>query len=187
MTYICLFSSGIIGSLDTTYMTWLACSAGIFIRCTNGFNSESAMLKLPKRGGNGAGQGEGGGGGEKEEKTPAQKYCENEKHPLISIFFLPFPSLLSFFRPHTYPKGYYFYSPQSTSVITTKMAAWSQRYIHEQAFAYPKYTCTAGYDMIWRKTLILLSWTSTNSHLSTMAISLQRPLFWQTVHTLTLV
>ena len=40
------------------------------------------MLKLPKRGGNGAGQGEGGGGGEKEEKTPAQKYCENEKHPL---------------------------------------------------------------------------------------------------------
>ena len=49
------------------------------------------MLKLPKRGGNGAGQGEGGGGGEKEEKTPAQKHCENEKHPLISIFFSPSP------------------------------------------------------------------------------------------------
>ena len=28
----------------------------------NGFNRESAMLKLPKRGGNGASQGEGGGG-----------------------------------------------------------------------------------------------------------------------------
>ena len=82
------------------------------------------MLKLPKRGGNGASQGEGGGGGEKEEKTPARKHCENEKHPLISIF-LPSPSPLSFFHPHTYPKGYYFYSPQSTSVITSKMAASS--------------------------------------------------------------
>ena len=50
----------------------------------NGFNRESAMLKLPKRGGNGASQGEGGGGGEKEEKTPARKHCENDKHPLIS-------------------------------------------------------------------------------------------------------
>ena len=42
------------------------------------------MLKLPKRGGNGASQGDGGGGGEKEEKTPARKHCENDKHPLIS-------------------------------------------------------------------------------------------------------
>ena len=41
----------------------------------NGFNHKSAMLKLPKRGGNGASQGEGGGGGEKEE-----------------YFFLPSPS-----------------------------------------------------------------------------------------------
>ena len=67
------------------------------------------MLKLPKRGGNGASQGEGGGGGEKEEKT----------------FFLPFPSPLFFFCPHTYRKGYYFYSPQSSSVIESKMAASS--------------------------------------------------------------
>ena len=50
----------------------------------NGFNRGSAMLKLPKRGGNGASQEEGGGGGEKEEKTPARKHCENDKHPLIS-------------------------------------------------------------------------------------------------------
>ena len=77
--------------------------------CANGFNRESAMLKLPKRGGNGASQGEGGGGGEKEEKT----------------FFLPSPSPLFFFCPHTYRKGYYFYSPQSSSVIESKMAASS--------------------------------------------------------------
>ena len=76
----------------------------------NGFNRESAMLKLPKRGRNGASQGEGGGGGEKEEKT---------------IFFLPSPSPLFFFCPHTYRKGYYFYSPQSSSVIESKMAASS--------------------------------------------------------------
>ena len=31
-------------------------------KCANGFNRESAMLKLPKRGENGASQGEGGGG-----------------------------------------------------------------------------------------------------------------------------
>ena len=36
---------------------------------------------------------------------------------------LPLP--LSFFRPHTYPKGYYFYSPQSSSVIKSRMAASS--------------------------------------------------------------
>ena len=76
----------------------------------NGFNRESAMLKLPKRGGNGASQGEGGRSGEKEEKTP--------------IFSpLPLPPLLFCF--HTYRKGYYFYSPQSSSVIESKMAASS--------------------------------------------------------------
>ena len=39
------------------------------------------------------------------------------------IFFLPSPSPLSFFRPRTYRKGYYFYSPQSSTVIKSKMAA----------------------------------------------------------------
>ena len=47
------------------------------------------------------------GGGEREEK----------------IFFIPSPSSLSFFRPRTYRKGYYFYSPQSSTVIKSKMAA----------------------------------------------------------------
>ena len=46
--------------------------------------------------------------------------------PLISgrrIFFLPSPFPFSFFRPQTYRKGYYFYSPQSSNVIKSKMAA----------------------------------------------------------------
>ena len=68
------------------------------------------MLKLPKRGGNGASQGEGGGGGEKEEKERREN---------------PSPSPLFFFRPHAYREGYYFYSPQSSSVIKSKMAASS--------------------------------------------------------------
>ena len=39
------------------------------------------------------------------------------------IFFLPSPSPLSFFRPRTYRKAYYFYSSQSSTVIKSKMAA----------------------------------------------------------------
>ena len=51
---------------------------------------------------------------------------EFPKRTMISgrcIFFLPFPSPLSFFSPRTYRKGYYFYSPQSSTVIKSKMAA----------------------------------------------------------------
>ena len=39
----------------------------------------------------------------------------------------PNPSPVSFFRPRTYPKGYYFYSPQSSSVTKAKMAATTIR------------------------------------------------------------
>ena len=39
------------------------------------------------------------------------------------VFFLPFPFPLSFFRPCTFRKGYYFYSPQSSTVIKSKMVA----------------------------------------------------------------
>ena len=35
----------------------------------------------------------------------------------------PFPLPLSFFRPRTNRKGYYFYSPQSSTVIKSTMAA----------------------------------------------------------------
>ena len=38
---------------------------------------------FPKRGGDRASQRERGGSREREEKTPARKHCENEKHPLI--------------------------------------------------------------------------------------------------------
>ena len=41
--------------------------------------------------------------------------------------FSPSPSPLSFFRPRTYSKGYYFYSPQYSSVIKSKMAATTIR------------------------------------------------------------
>ena len=93
----------------------------------NGFNRESAMLKLPKRGGNGGSQGKGGGGGEKRR-----------------VFFSPLPLPISFFRPHTYTKGYYFYSPQSSSVIKSKMAASS---IRLTSFRPPKIRlhCRLGY------------------------------------------
>ena len=51
----------------------LACSAGVFFGYANVFARESAMLKLPKRGGNGASQRERGEGGKREEKiTSAQ-------------------------------------------------------------------------------------------------------------------
>ena len=53
----------------------LACSAGVFFGGVNLLAQESTMLKLPRRGGNGA-----------------------------------------------IPKGYNFYSPQSSSVIKSKMA-----------------------------------------------------------------
>ena len=51
----------------------LACSAGVFFWCANIFARESAMLKLPRRGGTGASQRERGEGGKREEKiTSAQ-------------------------------------------------------------------------------------------------------------------
>ena len=40
-----------------------------------------------------------------------------------SFFSLPSSFPFSFFRPRIYRKGYYFYSPQSSAVIKSKMAA----------------------------------------------------------------
>ena len=51
------------------------------------------------------------------------KYWRNDGDSRSLPFFLPSPSPLSFFRPRTYCKGYYFYSPQSSIVIKSKMAA----------------------------------------------------------------
>ena len=104
----------------------IACSAGVFFGRANAFGRESAILKLPEERRKWGGV---KGGGEREEKTPSL-------------------TPLSFFRSRTYPKGYYFYSPQSSTVIKSKMAATGyrlQQYEHEQGFAHPKYACTAGY------------------------------------------
>ena len=53
--------------------------------------------------------------------------CENTVAPLSSFMISSSLQcrhfLLSFFCPRTYPKGYYFYSPHSSSVIKSKMAA----------------------------------------------------------------
>ena len=46
----------------------LACNAAVFFGCTNVFARESAMLKLPKRGGNRASQRERGGGEKRERR-----------------------------------------------------------------------------------------------------------------------
>ena len=62
------------------------------------------MLKLPEERRRWGESRKRGGGGERED-------------------FLPSPSPLSFFRPRSYRKGYYFYSPQSSTVIKPKMAA----------------------------------------------------------------
>ena len=55
-------------------------------------------------------------------------------------------SPISFFCPRIYPKGYYFYSLQSSSVMKSKW--WLQQYKHEQGFAHPKYACPAGYSTL---------------------------------------
>ena len=72
------------------------------------FARERVMLKLPEESTKwGESKGAGRGRGERRE----------------NYFFLPSPSPLSFFRPRTYRKGYYFYSPQSSTVIKSKMVA----------------------------------------------------------------
>ena len=87
----------------------LACSAGVFFERAIG--SRKRHVETSRREeemGRVKGSGE-GAGREKRKK---------------SIFFSPPPSPfpLSFFRPRTYRKGYYFYSPQSSTVIKSKMA-----------------------------------------------------------------
>ena len=74
------------------------------------FARESTMLKFPeerRKWGESKGAGRGRG--------------ERREHGVF--FFLPSPSPLSFFSPRAYRKGYYFYSPQSSTVIKSKMAA----------------------------------------------------------------
>ena len=62
-------------------------------------------------------------------RLPAEGVSQKNNDIGQAYFFLPSPSPLSFFCPRTYRKGYYFYSPQSSTVIKSKMAA---TYEHEQ-------------------------------------------------------
>ena len=74
--------------------SWLACSAGVFFeraicsrkRHVETFRREEEMGRV-KGSGEGAGR-------EREEKTPARKQCESEKHPLIFFFFVNFSPAL---------------------------------------------------------------------------------------------
>ena len=56
-------------------------------------------------------------------RLPAYGVSQKNNDIGQAYFFLPSPSPLSFFHPCTYRKGYYFYSPQSSTVIKSKMAA----------------------------------------------------------------
>ena len=101
----------------------LACSAGVFFE--RAICSRKHYVEASRR----------------ERRWGESKGVGREKRKRCT-FFLPSP--LSFFRPRTYRKGYYFYSPQSSTVINQRW--WLQQYYeHEQGFAHPKYVCTAGY------------------------------------------
>ena len=86
-----------------------ACSAGVFFEraiCLRKRHVETSRREEE--------MGRVKGSGAREEKTP------------YFFFSPPLPLPLSFFRPRTYRKGcegYYFYSPQSSTFIKSKMAA----------------------------------------------------------------
>ena len=106
---------------------------GVFFGRANVFARESAMVKLQKRGRNGASQGQWGRGREEFQRTEFPK----EQWYRAGVFFLISPSHLSLFLPSTYPKGCYFYSPQSSSGIKSKMAATTIR-TYTSSFRPPK-------------------------------------------------
>ena len=87
-------------------------SVGVFFKRAKVFSRESAMLKLQSRGGNEASQ----RGREKEREEKRERE-----------YFTPTPPPLSFFHPSTQPEGCFFYSPQSSSVIKSKMTAATKR------------------------------------------------------------
>ena len=85
----------------------LACSAGVFFEraiCSRKRHVQTSRREEEM------GQVKGSGEGAGREKRKR-------------VFFLPSPSPLSFFLPRTYRTGYYFYSPQSSTVIKSKMVA----------------------------------------------------------------
>ena len=90
-------------------------SVGVFFRREKVFVRESATLKLQLRGGNEASQR--GRERGREEKREGEYFLLPPP---------PLPPLLSFVRAPN-PKGCFFYSPQSSSVIKSKMTATTKR------------------------------------------------------------
>ena len=87
-------------------------SVGVFFKRAKVFSRESAMLKLQSRGGNEASQ----RGREKErEEKREREYFPPTPPPFLS--FAQAPNL----------EGCFFYSPQSSSVIKSKMTAATRR------------------------------------------------------------
>ena len=72
-----------------------------------------------------------------------------------------------------YRKSYYFYFPQSFTVIKSKMAATTEYYEHEQGFAHAKYACTAGYVL---SRVILEVWLFQNFFLCHMLMTIREQL-----------
>ena len=87
-------------------------SVGVFFRREKVFVRESATLKLQIRGGNEASQ--------RGRERGREEKREGEYFPP------PPPPLLSFALAPS-PKGCFFYSPQSSSVIKSKMTATTKR------------------------------------------------------------
>ena len=83
---------------------FIACSAGVFFGCANVFVLEGPCWNSRREEEMGRVKGSGEGGGEALLKRGALKG-----------------------GPSSYPKGYYFYSPQSSSVIKSKMGATTIR------------------------------------------------------------
>ena len=107
--------------------------------------AKAPCWNFPKRGGDGASQRERGGGGEREEKTPARKHCENEKHLLIGRAW---PLFRKWVVDNNKTTKQSLQSKDSHCLKKNKLnQRWrlQQCYEHEQGFAHPKYTCTAGY------------------------------------------
>ena len=108
----------------------LACSSDIFCGCANVFSRESTMLKLQKRG-----KSKGGGRG----------WGEGRENACLFFFSPPPPPFPSFSLA---PTPLYLKAAISTlpNVPLSLNRRWQlKQYKHKQAFARPKYTCSAGY------------------------------------------
>ena len=113
----------------------LACSADILFGRVNVFARESAVLKLHKRGGKGC------------ESKGAGEGAEREKRKCVPVFFslLPLPPFL-LSPQHQHPCTLKAAISTLRNVPLSLNRRWQlKQYEHKQAFARPKYACSAGY------------------------------------------